>query len=70
MKLIKIGNRTEVSDFLLPGNKDIIFLSFGIRLSIIVFELFLISISGCPTKVFLIFSSSKYFFSKLNNKRI
>ena len=65
MKLIKIGNRTEVSDFLLPGNKDIIFLSFGIRLLIIVFELFLISIRGCPTKVFLIFSSSKYFFSKL-----
>ena len=70
IKLNKIGKRTFISDFLLPGNKDIIFLSLEIKLSSDVIKLSFFSIKGCPTKVFLIFSSSKYFFSKLNNKSI
>ena len=32
IKFNKIGKRTLVSDFLLPGNKDIIFLSLEIKL--------------------------------------
>ena len=70
IKFNKIGKRTLVSDFLLPGNKDIIFLSLEIKLFNDVTTLSFFSIKGCPTKVFLIFSSSKYFFSKSNNKRI
>ena len=35
MKSIKIFNNTSVSDFLLPGKIDIIFLSLGIIFSII-----------------------------------
>ena len=45
-KFIKIGNKIKVSDFLLPGNKEIIFLSSGIKLSIIVFVFSFVSIKG------------------------
>ena len=58
-----------VSDVRLPANKDIIFL-----FSLIIFDKFVLTFSlfsskGCPTKVFLIFSLPKYFFSKLNNNK-
>ena len=39
-KINKIGKRTFVSDFLLPGNKDIIFLSLEIKLSKVVIIFF------------------------------
>ena len=69
MKSTSIGKRTFVSDFRLPGNIEIIFFSLEIRLFKSAFDVFGSSIKGCPTKVLVIFSSSKYFFSKLNNKR-
>ena len=65
-----MGKSILVSDDLLPANKDIIFLSFLIKLDKSVFALLVFSSNGCPTNVLLIFSLSKYFFSKLNNKRI
>ena len=37
MKSINIGNKTLVSDFRLPGNKEIIFLSLGKIFSIKVY---------------------------------
>ena len=70
MKSSKIGNNTLVSDFLLPGNNEIISLFLDTRLSITALPFKSFSIKGCPTNVFFIFSSSKYFFSKLNNKSI
>ncbi len=65
-----MGKSIIVSDDLLPANKDIIFLSFLIKFDKSVFALFFFSSKGCPTNVLLIFYLSKYFFSKLNNKRI
>ena len=70
IKSINIGSRTFISDLRLPGKTDIIFLSLIGRLLISVLLVVLFSINGCPTKVLYIFSSSKYFFSKSNNKRI
>ena len=42
----------------------------GLQIFNIVFTFSFFSIKGCPTNEFLIFSWSKYFFSKLNNKSI
>ena len=67
VKSIKIGKSILVSDALLPANKDIILLSFLIIFDKSVFALLFFSSNGWPTNVFLIFSLSKYFFSKLNN---
>src|SRR6056300_1177399 len=65
-----IGKRTLVSDLRLPGKIDIIFLFLGKKSFKTVLTLSFFSINGCPTNVFLIFSWSKYSFSKLNNKSI
>ena len=69
MKSHKIGNRTLVSDFLLPANIDIIFLSSLINEDKSILDLLSCSSNGCPTKVFGIFSLSKYFFSKLKRSK-
>ena len=66
IKSNKIGKSTFVSDFRLPGNIDIIFLSLDIKSFKTVLTLSFFSINGCPTNVLEIFSSSKYFFSNLN----
>ena len=60
MNSTKIGRRVFNSDNLLPGNIDIIFFPFEI-FDISILEFFF-SNKGRPTKVFLIFSLSKYFF--------
>ena len=62
IKSIKIFNNTSVSDFLLPGKIDIIFLFLGIIFSIIFLLSSLFSINGCPTKVFLYFLHQNIFF--------
>ena len=68
--LINIGNNNFNSDNLLPGKTEIIFLLVSIKFEISVFWKFYFSTNGWPTKVLLIFSLSKYFFSKLNNNNM
>ena len=70
IKSKRIGSKTVVSDFRLPGNIEIIFLLSVKKLSKFVLIFFWFSIKGWPTNVLLTFSLSKYFFSKSNNKRI
>ena len=69
IKFTKIGKRILVSDVRLPANKDIIFLLSSIIFDKFVLIFSLVSSNGWPTKVFLIFSLSKYFFSKLNSNK-
>ena len=69
MKSNKIGKRIFISEVRLPANTDIIFLLSSIILDKSVLMFCLFSTNGCPTKVLLIFSLSKDFFSKLNNNK-
>ena len=67
IKSTKIGKRVFNSENLLPGKREIIFFPFEI-FDISIFESYF-SNKGWPTKVFLIFSLSKNFFSKSNNNK-
>ena len=76
-KVLRENEVLDIIESILPS--EIILPKFNIALNkffwkivpaltLLIFSLF--SSSGCPTKVLLIFSLSKYFFSKLNNNNI
>ena len=65
-----MGNNIFTSELLLPGKIETIFLWFFIIWVTSILLLSLFSNNGCPVNVELIFSLSKYFFSKGNNNNM